>query len=235
MMRVSRYAALAAAPIISLCLSPAAHAAEASLAAALQKLAPSANPQVIDLALKATDCAAASGMPPSDRLAVIDYSRPSTEPRLWVFDLAQRKLLFQELVAHGKNSGDNLATHFSNKPESLESSLGLFRTMQPYDGHNGYSLRMTGLEPGTNDKALERAIVIHGASYVDSGAAGKLGRIGRSWGCPAVRKAIAKQLIDTLKNGQYVFSYYPDQQWLASSPYLKCANTRMASAATAAP
>ncbi|TBR40511.1 MULTISPECIES: murein L,D-transpeptidase catalytic domain family protein [Dyella] len=235
MMQVLRYAALAAAPILAVCLAPAAHATETSLAAALQKLAPNANPQVIDLALKATDCAAANGMPPSERLAVIDYSRPSTEPRLWVFDLTQRKLLFQELVAHGKNSGDNLATRFSNKPESLESSLGLFRTMQSYDGHNGYSLRMNGLEPGTNDKALERAIVIHGASYVDSGTAGKLGRIGRSWGCPAVRKAIAKQLIDTMKNGQYVFSYYPDQQWLASSPYLKCSNARMASAARAAP
>lgn len=235
MMRVSRYAALVAAPIIAACLSPAAHAAEASLAAALQKLAPQANPQVIDLALKATDCAAASGMPPSDRLAVIDYSRPSTEPRLWVFDLSQRKLLFQELVAHGKNSGDNLATRFSNQPESRESSLGLFRTMQTYSGSNGYSLRMNGLEPGTNDKALERAIVIHGANYVDAGMAGKTGRIGRSWGCPAVRRAIAKQLIDTLKDGQYVFSYYPDQRWLASSPYLKCSNAKMASAVKAAP
>lgn len=229
MMRVSRYAALAAAPILGACLISNAHAIDASLADALRKLAPNANPQVIDLALQATDCASASGMPRSDRLAVIDYSRPSTEPRLWVFDLSQRKLLFQELVAHGRNSGDNTPTKFSNQPESLESSLGLFRTLKPYDGHNGYSLRMDGLEPGTNDKALERAIVIHGASYVDSGVAGKMGRLGRSWGCPAVRKAVARQLIDTMKDGQYVFSYYPDQKWLSSSPYFKCSNARVAS------
>lgn len=211
------------------------HAAEPSLQDALSRLAPNANPKVIGLALAATECAAAQGQPPSDRLAVIDYSKPSTEPRLWVFDLAKRKLLYHELVAHGRNTGENLATAFSNRPESLQSSLGLFRTLGTYDGHNGYSLRMEGLEPGTNDHALERALVIHGASYVNPALARQQGRIGRSYGCPAVRTAIARPLIDALKGGQYVFSYYPDSRWLSASPYLKCSSGRAMTASLAAP
>ena len=213
----------------------AAHAAESSLQDALSKLAPQANPQVIGLALAATECAAAQGQPPSDRLAVIDYSKPSTEPRLWVFDLAKRKLLYHELVAHGRNTGENLATKFSNTPESLQSSLGLFRTLGTYAGRNGYSLRMEGLEPGTNDHALARALVIHGAAYVNPALAHQQGRIGRSYGCPAVRNAIARPLIDTLKGGQYVFSYYPDARWLNSSPYLKCSIGRAMTASLRAP
>lgn len=211
------------------------HAAEPSLQDALSRLAPNANPKVIGLALAATECAAAQGQPPSDRLAVIDYSKPSTEPRLWVFDLAKRKLLYHELVAHGRNTGENLARTFSNRPESLQSSLGLFRTLGTYDGHNGYSLRMEGLEPGTNDHALERALVIHGATYVNPALARQQGRIGRSYGCPAVRTAIARPLIDALKGGQYVFSYYPDARWLSASPYLKCSSGRAMTASLAAP
>lgn len=202
------------------------HAAEPTLQDALSRLAPNANPRVIALALAATECAAAQGQPPSDRLAVIDYSRPSTEPRLWVFDLATRTLLYRELVAHGRNTGENLATQFSNTAESRQSSLGLFRTLGTYVGRNGYSLRLEGLEPGTNDRALERALVIHGATYVNPALARQQGRIGRSYGCPAVRSAIARPLIDTLKGGQYVFSYYPDSRWLKTSPYLKCGSGR---------
>jgi hypothetical protein len=212
-----------------------AHAAEPSLQDALSQLAPQANPKVIGLALAATECAAAQGQPPSDRLAVIDYSKPSTEPRLWVFDLARRKLLYHELVAHGRNTGENLATKFSNTPESLQSSLGLFRTLGTYAGRNGYSLRMEGLEPGINDHALERALVIHGASYVNPALARLQGRIGRSYGCPAVRNAIARPLIDTLKGGQYVFSYYPDSHWLNTSPYLKCSSGRAMTASINTP
>jgi hypothetical protein len=212
-----------------------AHAAPSSLQAALSKLAPHANPKVIGLALAATECAAAQGQPPSDRLAVIDYSKPSTEPRLWVFDLAKRKLLYHELVAHGRNTGENLSTKFSNTPESLQSSLGLFRTLGTYAGRNGYSLRMEGLEPGTNDHALARALVIHGAAYVNPALAHQQGRIGRSHGCPAVRSAIARPLIDTLKGGQYVFAYYPDSRWLNASPYLKCDSARVMSASINAP
>lgn len=197
-----------------------------SLADSLVKAAPAANPHVIKLALDAAQCATAHGMSPSQRLAVIDYSRPSTEPRLWVFDLQQRKLLHQELVAHGRNTGDNYAQHFSNTPGSLQSSLGLFRTLDTYSGNNGYSLRMEGLDAGFNDLALERAIVMHGAPYVNDALPKTQNRIGRSWGCPAVRMGVAHQIIDELKGGQFVFSYYPDQKWLSSSRYLHCsANT----------
>jgi hypothetical protein len=213
-----------------LCLTANAAQAADSLGDALARLAPAADPRVIDLAVKASECAQTQGGVPSDRLAVIDYSRPSSQPRLWVFDTVKRKLLFQELVAHGKNSGDANATRFSNAPESLASSIGLFRTSDTYMGKNGYSLRMTGLEQGVNDQALARAIVIHGAAYVNEAMARVAGRIGRSWGCPAVRTAVAHKLIDALKGGQMVFSYYPDRRWLASSQYLKCKGGQLAKA-----
>jgi hypothetical protein len=196
--------------------------ASSSRSAALIKAAPSADPKVIELAVSAIDCAAAHGMSSSNRLAVIDYSLPSTQPRLWVFDLNNNRLLYRELVAHGRNSGDNYPRHFSNDLGSLQSSLGLFRTLDTYRGSNGYSLRMDGLEEGVNDRALERAIVMHGAPYVDSNVARVQGRIGRSWGCPALRSGVARQVIDTLKGGQFIFSYYPDREWLATSQYLHC-------------
>ncbi|MBB3228043.1 hypothetical protein FHW69_002678 [Luteibacter sp. Sphag1AF] len=209
-------------------LSGNAFAAD-SLGDALARLAPSADPKVIGLAVRASECAQGQGMAPSDKLAVIDYSKPSSEPRLWVFDTVHRKLLFQELVAHGRNSGDAMSTRFSNAPESLASSIGLFRTSDTYQGKNGYSLRMNGLEPGVNDHALDRAIVFHGASYVSQAMAQAAGRIGRSWGCPAVRVAVAHKLIDALKGGQMVFSYYPDKRWLSSSSFLnKCSNSQLA-------
>ncbi|MDB6061987.1 MAG: hypothetical protein JWM78_2090 [Verrucomicrobiaceae bacterium] len=202
-----------------------------SLADSLVKAAPAADPKVIRLALDAAQCATAHGMSPSSRLAVIDYSRPSTEPRLWVFDLQRRALLNQELVAHGRNTGDNYAQHFSNTPGSLQSSIGLFRTLDTYNGNNGYSLRMEGLDAGFNDLAQERAIVMHGAPYVNAKLSKANARIGRSWGCPAVRMGVAHQIIDALKGGQFVFSYYPDQKWLSSSRFLNCkANTTVASA-----
>lgn len=193
-----------------------------SLEQRLQAAAPDADPAVLHLALQAMTCATANGMPASGRLAVIDYSRPSTQKRLWVFDLTHARLLFDELVAHGRNSGDNMADNFSNADGSLASSLGLFRTEDTYIGSNGYSLRLDGLEPGFNDHARERAIVMHGAPYVSADTAHKLGRLGRSWGCPAVRLGIARRIIDTLKGGQFIFSYYPDQRWLSSSRYLHC-------------
>ena len=184
---------------------------------------------IYDAALDASQCATAHGMSPSRRLAVIDYSRPSTEPRLWVFDLQQRTLLHQELVAHGRNTGDNYAQHFSNAPGSLQSSLGLYRTLDTYQGSNGYSLRMEGLDTGFNDLAKERAIVMHGAPYVNEALSKSQNRIGRSWGCPAVRMGVARQIIDELKGGQFVFSYYPDHKWLSSSRYLNCKTDTLAS------
>ncbi|MDI9239272.1 murein L,D-transpeptidase catalytic domain family protein [Lysobacter sp. LF1] len=190
---------------------------------ALSQLAPSANPKVLELAMAAMSCAQASGVGvDARRLAVIDYSRPSLVPRLWVFDMAAGKLLYEEVVAHGQGSGDNFATRFSNDDGSHQSSLGLFVTADTYTGRNGYSLRMKGLEPGVNDAAMARAIVMHGAPYVDPQRGKAMGRLGRSWGCPAVRSTVARPMIDLLKGGQFVFSYYPDQAWLARSALLNC-------------
>jgi len=179
------------------------------------------NPQVFDLALRAASCAARSGrVEHFSTLTVIDYSRPSTEKRLWVFDLRTRALRYEELVAHGSGSGENLATSFSNEPETHQTSLGLFRTEAAYFGKNGYSLRLHGLDEGFNDRAYERAIVMHGAPYVSDDVARAQGRLGRSWGCPALRLGIVRELIDTVKGSGLVFAYYPDQRWLQSSKYL---------------
>lgn len=173
-------------------------------------------------------CATSSGLPAAQRLAVIDFSLPSSVPRLWIFDLEQRKLVLEELVAHGQKSGDDLATRFSNRVGSHQSSIGLFRTGESYFGEHGYALRMDGLEPGINDNARERAIVVHAADYVDPAWIARQGRIGRSQGCPAVRPEIAQQVVDSLKDGQFMFSYYPDPNWLTSSPYLNCEPRRVA-------
>jgi hypothetical protein len=204
------------------------YALDDSLADRLQASAPELKGDVLQLALDALQCARADGMPAVERLAVIDYSLPSTEQRLWVFDLDKGSLLFHEYVAHGSNSGDNLTTSFSNKPDSRQSSIGLFRTADTYQGSNGYSLHMDGLEPGFNDNARERAIVMHGADYVNDDIIHNVGRLGRSWGCPAVRMGIARPMIDALKGGQLLFAYYPDLKWLSSSHYLNCP-TRVAS------
>jgi hypothetical protein len=131
-------------------------------------------------------------------------------------------MLFNELVAHGRNTGDNMAVHFSDAMESRESSIGLFRTADTYVGHNGYSLRLDGLEPGFNAHARERAIVMHGAPYVNADVAKANGRLGRSWGCPALREAVARQVIDTVRGGGVIFSYYPDPAWLKTSKFLNC-------------
>ena len=155
-------------------------------------------------------------------LTVIDYSLPSTERRLWVLDLDTAEVLFNELVAHGKNSGANRATSFSNESGSLQSSLGVFRTARTYEGKHGYSLRLKGLEPGFNDHAKKRAIVMHGASYVSEAFIAEHGRIGRSWGCPAVPVDVASAVIDVIEGGTLLVSYYPDEDWLESSQYLHC-------------
>jgi len=176
---------------------------------------------VLELALGAVACAVKSGsIEDPSTLTVIDYSRPSTAKRLWVFDLREQSLLYEELVAHGKGSGENLATSFSNEPDSHQSSLGLFLTEEAYVGKNGYSLRLRGLDEGFNDRAYERAIVMHGAPYVSDEVARTTGRLGRSWGCPALREGVARAIIDRVKGTGLVFAYYPDSGWLKSSKYL---------------
>jgi L,D-transpeptidase catalytic domain len=179
------------------------------------------DPHVFDLALGAARCAVRSGaIADPSTLTVIDYSKPSTEKRLWVFDLRARELLYEELVAHGQGSGDNLASVFSNEPDTHASSLGLFVTEDTYVGKNGYSLRLNGLDEGFNHRARERAIVMHGAPYVSEDFVKKNGRLGRSWGCPALRDGVAREVIDRVRGNGILFAYYPDQDWLGSSRYL---------------
>jgi L,D-transpeptidase catalytic domain len=184
--------------------------------------------EVLDLALGAAACATRAGLVahPST-LTVIDYSRPSTERRLWVYDLTTGEALFHELVAHGQGSGENVPSLFSNVPNSHQSSLGLFVTAESYVGLNGYSLRLDGLDPGVNDRARERAIVMHGAPYVSESVAAAQGRLGRSWGCPALGETVAREVIDRIKGGNLIFAYYPDRAWLNGSPLLgDCAAAR---------
>jgi len=177
--------------------------------------------EVFDLALNAATCAVRSGAVSNPMtLTVIDYSKPSSEPRLWVVDLASKQLLYEELVAHGQGSGGATATTFSNEPETHRTSLGLFKTDDTYVGKNGYLLRLDGLDAGVNDRARERAIVMHGAPYVSEQFVRANGRLGRSWGCPAIRNDIAREMIDRVKGGSLVFAYYPDTQWLKSSRFL---------------
>lgn len=152
-------------------------------------------------------------------ITIIDYSKPSTEPRLFVIDPAQGQVLHASLVAHGKNSGENEAVSFGNEVDSLRSSLGYFVTGEPYIGRHGYSLRLHGLEPGINDQALERNIVIHGASYVSQNYIAKYGRLGRSWGCPALPQDTNQEVIDLIKGGTCVFIYGNDSTYLTASVY----------------
>lgn len=222
-MNDSRFALVAAiAALLSLALVPPADAAPGvDLVSSLAPQADGLRPEVLRLALDASRAAAAKGLlGRPELLTVIDYSIPSTEPRLFTFDLETRKLLFREHVAHGVASGGNVPTGFSNYEGSRQTSLGLFVTQETYVGANGYSLRLRGLEGGVNDMARARAIVMHGAPYVNAAAARKQGRLGRSWGCPAVRPEIARRMIDTIRGGSAIFAYYPDRDWLASSRFL---------------
>lgn len=183
--------------------------------------APSLRPDVLKLALTAYNCAVESGYGKKKKLTIIDYSMPETQKRMWVIDLSSGKIVFNNLVAHGQGSGGVTPSHFSNTPETHESSLGLFMTGDTYFGQDGYSLHLHGLEKGFNDHAYSRSVVMHGAWYVNEEAAHE-GYIGRSWGCPAVPERLAQPIVDTIKNGSLVFAYYPNSKWLKKSQFLHC-------------
>ena len=138
-------------------------------------------------------------------ITIIDYTKPSSEKRMFVIDLKNKKLIFYTYVAHGKNTGNKYAKSFSNKVNSKQSSVGFFETSNSYIGTHGYSMRLNGLEKGINDKARERNIVIHGANYAEKKYIEKTGRLGRSWGCPAVPPELSKSLINTIKNGSLIY------------------------------
>jgi hypothetical protein len=187
--------------------------------------APNLRPEVLSLALEAYDQAADEGLVRRPLLTIIDYQRSSYEKRLWVIDMDRGALLHEEWVAHGmgkpRGSGGNMerALSFSNEHGTLKSSLGLYLTAETYYGGHGYTLRLDGLEDGVNDNARERLIVLHGADYVsEDRAEDRL--VGRSWGCPAVRPEISKELIDTIKDGSLLWVYYPEEEWLVRSEFL---------------
>ncbi|MDF2153409.1 murein L,D-transpeptidase catalytic domain family protein [Vibrio sp. CAU 1672] len=139
-------------------------------------------------------------------LTIIDYSKPSTEKRFYVVDLAEQKLIFNTYVAHGVNSGKKTATKFSNIVNSRKTSLGTFLTDTTYYGSNGYSLRLDGLTTGLNDNARERYIVVHGADYANESFIKQNGYLGRSWGCPALPEKLSRQIIDTIKGGSVIYA-----------------------------
>ena len=176
--------------------------------------------EVLELALRAFEAAWKSGDTRKEIITVIDYSMPSSEKRMWVIDLSSNRLLFHEYVAHGSGSGGNSASRFSNRDGSHQSNIGLMKTAETYSGKHGYSLKLDGLEGGWNSNARSRAIVIHAADYVSEAFIRANGRLGRSWGCPALRPEISRKVIDTIKGGSLVFGYYPDSKWLGGSSYL---------------
>ena len=154
-------------------------------------------------------------------LTVCDFSLSSNIKRLWVINTETGEILFNSLVAHGKNTGEEFAVNFSNTESSLQSSLGFYVTDVTYHGENGYSLKLLGVDNGYNDNALQRAVVMHGADYVSDEFAKKHKRIGRSWGCPAVPRALAEPIINTIKGKNVLFIYYPEENYLTSSQWLK--------------
>ena len=155
-----------------------------------------------------------------DIISIVDFSKPSTTKRLYVIDLENYRLLFNTFVAHGMNSGTEMAESFSNKVSSNKSSLGFYVTGETYRGGHGYSLRLMGVEKGINDNAYRRAIVMHSADYVNERVAQRLGYIGRSHGCPAIPVELNKPIINNIKDGTCLFIYYPSQQYFEKSSLL---------------
>lgn len=155
-----------------------------------------------------------------DIITLIDFTKPSSEERFFVLDITQKKILFSSYVSHGKNSGDNYATSFSNKNGSHKSSLGFYLTGETYKGRNGYSLILNGLEKGINDKARERSIVIHAADYSNPSVIASSGRLGRSHGCPALPEDICGPIINAIKDGSLLYIYAGNQNYQAQSSIL---------------
>jgi hypothetical protein len=153
-------------------------------------------------------------------ITIIDFSQPSNKKRLYVLDLANKQILFNSLVAHGRNSGKLWTNSFSNSLSSLKSSAGFYVTGETYMGDNGYSLRLDGLEKNINDNARTRSIVMHGAPYVDQSSINALGFLGRSWGCPAIPESLHKAIINTIKDGTCLFIYSLDKNYQKRSTFL---------------
>lgn len=153
-------------------------------------------------------------------LTIVDFSLPSTEKRMWILDMTDQKVLFHTVVAHGKNTGIDMATEFSNTENSFQSSLGFYVTAETYYGKNGLSLFIDGQEEGFNSNARQRYVVVHGADYANPEFIAQNGRLGRSLGCPAVPTAIAKEVIHTIKGNSVLFIYHTNEDYAKKSKYL---------------
>lgn len=154
-------------------------------------------------------------------LTVIDFTLPSTEKRMVVLDMKNEKILYHTIVSHGRNSGDKYARSFSNRHGSYQSSLGFYETENTYQGGNGYSLVLNGLEKGINDQAKARAVVIHGADYCSESFIKSTGRLGRSYGCPALPRQVTKPIINTIKNGTLLYIYANNSEYMASTKIVR--------------
>jgi hypothetical protein len=176
---------------------------------------------VFNSALRGLEKLESTGVVTKDSIiTIIDFSQPSDKKRLYVIDLASKQILFNTLVAHGRNSGKLWTSSFSNSTSSLKSSPGFYVTGETYMGDNGYSLRLDGQEENINDNARARSIVLHGAPYVDSSSISALGFLGRSWGCPAVPLSLHTDIINTIKDGTCLFIYSSDKSYQQRSTFL---------------
>jgi hypothetical protein len=199
---------------------------------ALAEAAPDLAPALLDTALGVRACAVRAGdVAPhrrNPRLGIIDYGRDSTERRLWVLDVRTGALLHHDWVAHGSGGGGEQVPVFSDTPESHCSSVGAFAAAETYMGKHGLSLRLDGLEPGFNGNARPRDIVVHGAAYVSEAHIRDHGRLGRSWGCPAVRPAVSDAVVRDLADGALLLAWSPNPAWQAGSALLACSRSEHA-------
>lgn len=153
-------------------------------------------------------------------LSIADLSQSSNLKRLYVIDVENKVVLFNTYVAHGRNSGEEFAHVFSNKPDSYQSSLGFYLTGKTYKGQHGLSMKLIGVEKGINDVAEQRGIVMHGAPYVSEDFSCQYGRLGRSQGCPAVPEELCEPIVNTIKDGSCLFMFYPDSSYFKKSAFL---------------
>ncbi|MEO8401385.1 MAG: murein L,D-transpeptidase catalytic domain family protein [Gammaproteobacteria bacterium] len=181
------------------------------------------NARVIRLGINAYNNGVRRGVVRRKLLAIVDYSKPSTVRRFWIFDLTTHKILYHELVAHGVHSGGKHVTSFSNAHNSHKSSIGIYVTERTYQGKHNYSLRLRGLERGYNDNVKSRGVVIHSSHYVTNDFIRVAGQLGRSHGCLAINPRVTRGIIDTIKNGTIIMVYHPDTTWASRSVFLKSA------------
>lgn len=185
----------------------------------ISEKAPDLDQDILKRALSAFKTVNDQGSVNKQVLTVIDYGKASNQKRMWVIDLENDEVPFHTYVSHGKNSGQLYATNFSNIVNSKKTSLGTYLTANSYHGSRGYALRLQGLEKGINDNAMRRAIVIHGANYVNANFIGKSQRLGLSHGCPAISTQLTKPIIDLIKGGSVVYAFAPDKTFLNNSEF----------------